>query len=155
MSKVALRMKNKMLSKVHLDPSGNMVISGLKAASDAASKGISAQPAGPLTMEENAGNPNPPPSSLSSLPSEPATGAPAERVAPATLPEKDVQPAPKDLSTAPSQLSPAAKAAEEAMAQAEQELGLVTPEATAPAASAPDKAPHEKVPAATSDKVLK
>lgn len=155
MSKVVMRMKNKMLSKVHLDSGGAMAITGTKATSDAASKGISAQPAGPLTEAENKGNPGLPPSQVASTKlSEPSTGAPAERVAPDSIPEKDVQPPMKDLSTAPSQLSPEAKAREEALVAEEEALGIVTPDATQPAPSAPAPAPHEKVPSAVADKVL-
>lgn len=142
MSKVPIRMKNKMLSKVHLDSSGNMVISAVKAASDLASKGISAQPAGPMTEAENAGNPNPPPSQSTSLAgTEPSTGAPAERVAPETMPEADKQPAMKDLEQSPSQDSlPVAEATEDA------------PQPTA-GTTAP--APHELHPGATAPNVLK
>lgn len=141
MSKVNIRMKNKMLSKVHLDSGGQMVISAVKAASDAASKGISAQPAGPLTEVENKGNPGVPPSQLTAKTSEPGTGAPAERVAPDALPEKDVQPALRELTDAPSQQTPLAKGS--------------PVEKVDPVAGTPDLAPHQKVPVATADKVLK
>lgn len=142
MSKVALRMKNKKMSKIHLDSSGQMAITAVQAASDLASKGISAQPANPLTVEENKGNPGPLPSERTSLAgTEVSTGGPAERVAPETVPEADKQPAPKDLEQSPAKDSlPVAEA---------------TPEPAQPAVTATEPAPHEKVPAATADKVLK
>lgn len=52
-----IRMKQKKMNKIHLDQSGAQVISVVAAASDAASKGVSAQPANPLTPQETAGVP--------------------------------------------------------------------------------------------------
>ena len=137
MAKTPLRMKNKMLTKIHLDGSGAMVLEAVKASSMAASLGVSAQPAGPLEAEANAGNPGPLPSSLS-LPTEPGTGGPAERTAPATMPEADTQPAEKDLLQSPAKLTP-----------------LLTEEATTPLAGPSAPAPNETVPSATADSVLK
>lgn len=89
-----IRMKNKTLSKIHLDAKGQMVVSPVQAASDLASKGISAQPEGPLTEEANLGNPGTPPHTSSSLAgTEVGTGAPAERVDPSPKEElPDVAP---------------------------------------------------------------
>lgn len=50
-----IRMKNKSMNRIHLGPSGAMEILVVKAASDAPSKGASAQPAGPLTTQESTG----------------------------------------------------------------------------------------------------
>ncbi len=107
--KTPIRMKNKLTSKIHLDTSGNMVMTSTQAASDAPSKGISAQPAGPMTEEENTGLPGLPPSQTSTMGNEQPTGAPTERVAPETVPEADKQPAMKDLEAPPSQDSQVAK----------------------------------------------
>lgn len=101
--KTPIRMKQKSVTKVHLGMSGKMEMSAKPVSSDAASKGISAQPANPLTEAENKGNPGPAPSQKTSNTSEQGTGAPEERVSPGTKPEADKQPAMKDLEQSPSQ----------------------------------------------------
>lgn len=83
-----IRMKKKSLNKIRLDQSGQMVIDVVPAASDAASKGTSAQPAGPLTAQETKGLPGGVSVSEAASTNEPGTGAPLERVAPEALPSE-------------------------------------------------------------------
>lgn len=138
MAKTTMRMKNKVLSKFHLNGSGAMVLSTQPAASDLVSKGITAQPAGPMTAEENVGLSSLPPSSTSSTVTEGSTGAPAERVAPETMVEVDKQPEMKELEQAPIQ-------------DAQPVAGTQpTPEAPAQTPATP-----YKVPVATAESVLK
>lgn len=134
MSLVPIRMKNKMLTKIHLDTSGQLALTPVKAASDLASKGISAQPASLLTEMENAGNPNPPPSTLSSTAPDQSTGAPTERVAPDTLLEVDRQPPMKQLEEAPSQKK-----------LTKEDEALLATQLEVQPAEAPAPAPNEKI----------
>lgn len=134
--KVPIRMKNKQVSKIYLNPTGQMAIEGVKSTSDSASKGISAQPAGPLTELENKGNPGLPPSQTTPNLSEQSTGAPTERVSPEKKPEADKQPGMKELEQAPVQAQ--AKSTEQELSTS----GSLPP------------APHTMHPAATSKNVL-
>lgn len=52
-----IRMKKKDVTRIHLDTSGNMAMKPTPVSSDAASKGASAQPAGPMTAQETTGLP--------------------------------------------------------------------------------------------------
>ena len=49
-----INMKDKKLSRIRLNSSGKMVMEAVQAAADAPSKGLSAQPGGPNTAEEEA-----------------------------------------------------------------------------------------------------
>jgi len=135
--KTPIRMKNKQVSKIYLNSSGQLAMEGKKSTSDSASKGISAQPAGPLTEAENKGNPGLPPSQTTPMLNEQSTGAPTERVAPDMKADVDKQPAMKDLEQAPNQEM---KKLEEAQPT---DSGTTPP------------APHTLHPAATAPNVLK
>jgi len=99
-----IRMKNKTLSKIHLDRSGQMVIKAVPATSDSPSKGVSAQPGNPLSEIENKGNRGPMPHEVTVNANEPSTGGPATRVAPDTL----VEVASNQAAPAPHEKVPAA-----------------------------------------------
>ena len=81
-----IRMKSKLMNKIHLDASGSMVIDVVQAASDAASKGVSAQPETSETALETQGLPGGASVTEAAATDEQGTGAPLERVAPELLP---------------------------------------------------------------------
>lgn len=140
-----IRMKKKMMNKIHLDASGQMAISAIPAASDAASKGVSAQLPNPLTPQETVGLPNGVSVSEQPMTSEQSTGAPTERMAPDTLLEADRQPPMKQLEEAPSQtkLPPAEEAAlAEVVATP---MGLVEAKPEPATKGAPAPAPNEQI----------
>lgn len=104
MSKVEIRMKNKQLTKMALGSNGSFKLTGFKAQSDLVSKGITAQPANPLTAEENVGLHSPPPSQTSTANAgEAGTTGNTERVAPMMKKEANRQPGMKELEAPPSQ----------------------------------------------------
>jgi len=81
-----IRMKKKLMNKIHLDINGQQVISVIPAASDAPSKGISAQPPNILTPQETTGLPGGVSIKEPLKGEEVGTGAPTERVAPEAAP---------------------------------------------------------------------
>ena len=75
-------MKDKKLSRIRLNSSGKMVMEAVQAAADAPSKGLSAQPGGPNTAEEEANiqQPEIPTSLTEAAPHEKHPGATADNV---------------------------------------------------------------------------
>lgn len=139
MSKVEIRIKNKQLTKMALGPDGTFTLTGFKAQTDLVSKGITAQPANPLTAEENVGLNGPAPSATStSKAGEPGTTGNTDRLLPQSKLEADKQPELKHLEEAPSQ-----------------SIKTAMEDENKAAPKAPALAPHQTVPAATSKSVLK